>query len=172
MTHSSCYNPSSMGLVERSVRTLKEILSKHGNNLSQLQLSEMVFAVNSREQPNQGSAITRFLGRGIRGALPNSLNRSIDWQNQIQARGEARQNRVRKMERTVGKKEKFTMGENVRLQDLKSKKWTSNGTITDIRTSAERTIASYEIETSDGLVTTRHRKYIQKIPIVSTTHAE
>ena len=27
--HSSCYNPSSMGLVERSVRTLKEIPSKH-----------------------------------------------------------------------------------------------------------------------------------------------
>ena len=88
--HSSCYNPASMGLVERSVRTLKEILSKHGNNLSQLQLAEMVFAVNSREQQNQGSAITRFLGRGVRGALPNSLNRSTNWLEQAKARGEAR----------------------------------------------------------------------------------
>ena len=93
--HSSCYNPASMGLVERSVRTLKEILSKHGNNLSQLQLAEMVFAVNSREQQNQGSAITRFLGRGLRGALPNSLNISSNWQEQVQARGEARQQRGR-----------------------------------------------------------------------------
>ena len=89
--HSSCYNPASMGLVERSVRTLKEILSKHGNNLSQLQLAEMVFAVNSREQQNQGSAITRFLGRGVRGALPNSLNRSTNWQEQVTARGKARE---------------------------------------------------------------------------------
>ena len=132
----------------------------------------MVFAVNSRKQPYQGSALTRFLGRGVSGALPNSLNRSINWQNQVQARGEARQNRVKKRERTVGKKEKFEIGENVKLQDLKSKKWTSNGSITDIRTSADGTIASYEIETSDGHVTTRHRKYIQKIPIVSIANAE
>ena len=64
------------------------------------------------------------------------------------------------------------IGENVKLQDLKSKRWTSKGTITDIRTSADGTIASYEIETSEGHVTTRHRKYIQKIPIVSIANAE
>ena len=69
--HSSRYNPQSNGLVERSVRTLKEILNKEGNNLSQLQLSELIFAINSREQPDQGSANTRFLGRGVRGNLPN-----------------------------------------------------------------------------------------------------
>ena len=62
--HSSAYNPSSNGLVERSVRTLKEIPAKHGNNLSHFQLSELVFAINSRDQIDQGSAVTRFLGRG------------------------------------------------------------------------------------------------------------
>ena len=51
-----------MGLVERSVQTLKEILNKEGNNLSQLRIAEMVFAINSREQQDQGSAITRSLG--------------------------------------------------------------------------------------------------------------
>ena len=65
VVHSSAYNPSSMGLVERSVRTLKEILKKHGNNLSQLQLSELVYAINLRTQGEQGSALTRFLGQGV-----------------------------------------------------------------------------------------------------------
>ena len=39
--HSSAYNSQSMGLVERLVRTLKEILQKNGH-LSQLMLSEQI----------------------------------------------------------------------------------------------------------------------------------
>ena len=152
-----------MGLVERSVRTLKEILAKHGNNRSQLQLAELVFAVNSRDQPNQGSAITRFLGRGVRGALPNSLDRSTNWQEKVTARGDERQKRVNKKGRTIGKKEIFARGETVKLQDLKTKKWNSEGTISQVRVAADGTIASYEIETCDGTLTTRHRKYIQKV---------
>ena len=46
--HSSAYNGQSMGLVERSVRTLKEILHKN-NNFSQLLFDEQIFAVNSKE---------------------------------------------------------------------------------------------------------------------------
>ena len=46
--HSSSYNSQSMGLVERSVRTLKEILLKN-RHLSQLMLNEQIFAVNSEE---------------------------------------------------------------------------------------------------------------------------
>ena len=163
VSHSSCYNPQSNGLVERSVRTLKEILAKQGNNLSQLQLAEMVFAINSRDQPRQGSAITRFLGRGVRGALPNSLDRSSNWEEKVTARGEIRQNRVDKKGRTVGKKEIFAIGEPVKLQDLKTKKWSADGTIAQVRVSADGTIASYDIETSDGTMTTRHRRYIQKV---------
>ena len=45
--HSTTYNPQSMGLVERSMRTLKELLKKN-SNLSQLQLKELVYAINCR----------------------------------------------------------------------------------------------------------------------------
>ena len=159
--HSSAYNPSSMGLVERSVRTLKEILAKHGNNLSQLQLSELVFAINSRNQMDQGSAVTRFLGRGVRGNLPNSLDRDINWQEQVAARGEARQKRVEKRGRTVGKKEVFSVGEKIKLQNLKTKIWNIDGEIVNVRTAADGTICSYDIQTH-GTMTTRHRKYIMK----------
>ena len=96
VSHSSCYNPQSMGLVEQSVQTLKEILNKEGNNSSQLQLAELIFAINSREQPDQGSANTRFLGRGVRGNLPNSLDRSPNWEENVKKREEKRQARVDK----------------------------------------------------------------------------
>ena len=66
----------------------------------------------------------------------------------------------------MGKKEIYVPGEKVKLQDIKSKKWNADGTITEVRTAADGTIASYGIETSDGTLTTRHRKYIQKIPEV------
>ena len=59
--HSSAYDSKSMGLVERSVKTLKEILYKNPN-LSQLLLDEQIFAVNAREDGETGSNNTRFYG--------------------------------------------------------------------------------------------------------------
>ena len=69
--HSSAYNSQSMGLVERSVGTLKEILHKN-NNLSQLLLNEQIFAFNLKEDGERGSNNTRFYERGVRSGLPNS----------------------------------------------------------------------------------------------------
>ena len=58
--HSRAYNPSSQYGVERSVASLKHLL-KRSANMNQLQLSEMVFALNTRVQPNDtGSPILRF----------------------------------------------------------------------------------------------------------------
>ena len=75
--HSSAYNSQSMGLVERSVRTIKEILKKNGH-LSHLMLDEQVFAINAKEDGITGSNNSRFYGRGVRSGLPNSLDRFID----------------------------------------------------------------------------------------------
>ena len=103
------------------------------------------------------------MGWGVRGNLPNSLDRSSNWEEKVTARGELRQKRVVKRGRTVGKKETFIEGEAVKLQDMISKKWCHEGTIIQVRSSADGTIASYDIETANGSMTTRHRKYIQKI---------
>ena len=59
--HSSAYNAQSMGMVDMSMRTLKEILKKN-NSLSQLELSEMIYAINCEEDGETGSAQTRFMG--------------------------------------------------------------------------------------------------------------
>ena len=57
MLHSSAYNPQSMGLMERTVHTLKELLKKKFN-LSQLQLAELFYAINCSTQGDQGSTMS------------------------------------------------------------------------------------------------------------------
>ena len=87
--HSSAYHPQSQGLVERSVRSLKDILAKsETKNMNQTDLNERLYALNCIEQGEQGSAMSRFLGRATRTMIPNSLRRAIDWRRQIQRRGE------------------------------------------------------------------------------------
>ena len=97
---SSSYNPSSNGLVERSVRTLKQLLKKCGP-INQLQLREMFFCSNSREQEGgQGSPLGRFLGHGIRTGLPNSLDRNLNWNHMMSICAEQHQCRVEKPGKT------------------------------------------------------------------------
>ena len=66
-----------MEVVARAVRTLKELLKKN-TSLSQLQMSELVYAVNGAEDGDKGSAMTRFIGRGTRSNLSNSWDISAD----------------------------------------------------------------------------------------------
>ena len=99
----------------------------------------------------------------MRGNLPNSLERNVLWKEQVEKRGEIRQKRVDKKGRSVGKKEVFEVGESVKLQNLKAKQWDTDGVIMNVRVSADGTICSYDLETN-GTVTTRHRKYIMKVP--------
>ena len=159
--HSSAYNSQSMGLVERSVRTIKEILKKNGH-LSQLMLDEQVFAINAKEDGITGSNNSRFYGRGVRSGLPNSLDRFIDWKQEIEKRGELKERRYLKKERTVGKLT-YEIGESVRLQDIKMKRWDMYGVVTGIPTADDGKILSYDIDI-DGTTTTRHRNYMSKVP--------
>ena len=76
--HSSAYNPQSNGLVERGVRSLKHLL-KRSARLSELQLHELLYCINAREQQGgAGSPLSRFLGRRVRTSIANSLDRSVN----------------------------------------------------------------------------------------------
>ena len=75
--HSSAYNSSSQSAVKRSIENLKHLL-KRTSNMNQLQLSECVFAINSRIKPDGcGSPILRFFLRDVREHLPNSLDKKL-----------------------------------------------------------------------------------------------
>ena len=149
-----------MGLVERSVKTLKGILHKNPN-LSQLLLDEQIFAVNAREYGETGSNNTRFYGRGVWSGLSNSWDRFVDWQEDIKKRGELKEKRVRMKERTVGK-EIYSVAETVLLQNIKTRRWDIFGLVTGIRTADDNKILSYDIDV-DKTITSRHRKYMCKV---------
>ena len=51
----------------------------------------------------------------------------------------------------------------MKLQNLKTKQWDQDNKIVNVRVSADGTIVSYDIE-SQGVLTSRHRKYIMKQP--------
>ena len=85
----------------------------------------------------------------------------MDWQQDIKRRGEIKERRYLKKERTV-RKQTYEIGESVRLQNIKTKKWNIFGVVTGIRTSDDGTILSYDIDI-DGMITSRHRKYMSKV---------
>ena len=55
----------------------------------------MVFALNSKET-DTGSNLSRFIGRGLRTHIPNSLDRSVNIRKLIKGRRLAREKRVKK----------------------------------------------------------------------------
>ena len=113
--------------------------------------------MNCKEDVDKGSAMTRFIERGTRSNLPNSLDRSVDSRQHIEMRGKEREKIVRKKERIEGKKETYKVGERVKLQDFKSKMRNTEGVVIGVRTANDGTFVSCEID-KEGCVTTRHRK--------------
>ena len=77
-------------------------------------------------------------------------------------RREEIEKRFKKKERTVGKKLTFEIGEDILVQDLKTQKWDTKGTITEVRVADDRTVSSYDLMIGD-LPTTRHRRCLAKL---------
>ena len=61
----------------------------------------------------------------------------------------------------VSERHTYEIGETVRLQNIKTKKWNIFGVVNGIRSTDDGTILSYDIDI-DGTATTRHRKYMSK----------
>ena len=160
LIHASSYNPRSMGLAERSVRSVKALLRKNAR-LSQLQLDEFLFVINTTQQgTNMGSSMERFLGRSINTQLPNSLAKGFSFEEAIRERAAVREKRWSKPEK--GTKLIYRVGEVVKLQHPKTKMWDEEGTIQAVRTALDGQILSYDILLPSGGVTVRHRKFLRK----------
>ena len=127
--------------------------------MNQLQLSECAFAINSRIQPDgRGSTISRFFLRGVRGGLPKSLDRSLDWKCLMENRRQAQLRRVERKGRCTS--DTFSVGERVRIQNIQSKLWDREEIITGVRISADGTIVSYDIDIGGNHLT---RHFIRKL---------
>ena len=67
----------------------------------------------------------------------------------------------------------YEIGDRVRLQDVKTKLFSRNGTVIEQRKTDSGTIVSYIIKTDRGRITTRHRKFLRRLeiendPIINT----
>ena len=72
-------------------------------------MDELDFAINSRET-DTGSALARFLGKGLRQRLPR-IDRIVDGRELIRQRRQAREKRVQRKERTEEPKLVFSINE-------------------------------------------------------------
>ena len=128
--------------------------------MTSLQIAELLFCVNSRDQGSgMDSPISRFFGRGVKSSIPNSLNRSFAWSWALQNRCQQKQLLFEKKGRS--KKEQFAVDEVVRVQNLKTGDWKQTGIITGLRTSNDNQILSYTLSLN-GFETSRHRKFLKK----------
>ena len=57
----------------------------------------------------------------------------------------------------------YDVGDRVRIQDVKTKQFSKNGTVTEQRRTDSGTIVSYLIKKDNGRVTIRHWKFLRKL---------
>ena len=110
-----------------------------------------------------GSANDRFLMRSVRSGMPNSINTQLDPQMLINRRIENHEKRIKNENKN--NKVIYEIGARVRLQDVKTKLFSQNGTVIEQRNTDSGTIVSYVIKTDRGRITTRHRKFMRRLEI-------
>merc|ERR1712236_11167 len=147
---------------ERAVGSLKNSFKKSTNYISKLGLKEIVFQINSNISAEMtGSANDRFLMRSVRNSnIPNSINNEIDPSMLIRQRIENHEKRIKNENKS--NKVIYEIGDRVRLQDVKTKLFSRNGTVIEQRKTDNVTIFSYIIKTDRGRITTRHINFLRR----------
>ena len=149
-------------MAERAVGSLKNSLKKSPKQMSKLNLKEIVFEINSTvSREMTGSANDRFLMRSVRSLLPNSIDPQLDPKELIRRRILNHEGKIKNKNRN--NKVIYKVGSRVRLQDVKSKLFSTLGTVLEQRTTDSGDIVSYIIKTDRGHVTTRHRKFMRQL---------
>ena len=157
----SPYNSKSNGGVERSIRSIKDVLRKDKiNKVTQQKLDEITYLLNQHPQRGEeGTPAERFFGRSPRSVLPNSLTRFVDHSRLIENR-KARQISLA-MRKGRSAPNDFRVGDKILIQDLMTKQWNIPGTITESRISEDDSVRSFIIEKSDGSSVLRNAKFLK-----------
>ena len=108
-----------------------------------------------------GSTNDRFLMRSVRALLPNSIDPQLDPKELIRRRILNHEGKIKN--KNQNNKVIYEVGSRVRLQDVKSKLFSTFGTVLEQRTTDSGNIVSYIIKCDQGHTTTRHRKFMRKL---------
>ena len=163
--HVSChftspYRSSSNGLVERSVAKVKNALLKLGKVTKEI-LGKVVFDLNCTEhQDGSNSPSVKFLSRGIRSYLPNSMSMEVDRRALVKKRQEAQEKIASR--KGYSSRDTFSVGDRVRIKSHIDGRWSTSGVVVDTRPSGTSSQpASFLIKTSTGAELLRHKSYMK-----------
>ena len=124
----SAYNAPSKGQCKRMVQEVKKFMEKSGERDPEL---DMKVLNNTERRSGLWTPIKIMMGRNVKGPLPNSNNKELNIQENLQ-------NRLKMVERVAGKKgrfsrESFLEGDEVWIQNPADRKWDRKGIVTKVR---------------------------------------
>ena len=150
------YHPASNSLAERAVQSIKSILRKSPENLDDIGLGELCFAINNHvSQEGSGTNNERFLRRSVRTKIPNSINTKLNVDELVKQRINAYETRM-KGKLKGRNKSVYLIGDRARLQNVKTKDFL----LTGLRETDDHRVLSYDIQTDLGYETTHHRRFL------------
>ena len=131
-----------------------------GHRISQLELSELCFKVNSHiQQGGRGSAHERFHRRSPKTPLPGTMQSHVEHQEMIKKRHDNQMNIAQKKGRSAV--DEFLVKDRVVIQDNIDGKWKEQGTIMATRKADDLSVQSYEIKMDNGNVKVRNKRFIK-----------
>jgi hypothetical protein len=161
---SSAYNPESNGHAEAAVKSMKLLVKKYweSGNINLVKLRKAIMEWRNTPRSEGISPAQYVFGRRQRTSipiLPDGYKRISE--NEIQ-KGEKRRE---KSDETIKQYHdqgshllpSFEVGDVVRVQDQRSKKWDRTGKVVDVRPGGR----SYFVELLDGKVILRNRRYLK-----------
>lgn len=163
---SSPHNPTSNGHAESHVKQIKRLIQKT-EPIGDITSDEFTLGIlELHNTPNaSGMSPAQILtGRILRSTVPAHRRMyAPQWNEKIREWDQKRMIKAEKVEERFNKRAKdlpeLRIGDNVRIQDHNSKKWTITGVITEVK--ANR---SYNVKLPSGRILWRNRRYLRKIP--------
>ena len=163
--HISChftspYRAASNGLVERNIGKIKSALLKMGRVDKDI-LSRTCYELNCQEHADGSlSPNEKFLSRGVRSYLPNSMRKEIDRRALVKRRMEV-QERISKKKGNQSR-DTFEVGDKVRIRSNHDGRWSVRGVITEARSSGTSSPpASFLVLSESGAELLRHKSYLK-----------
>ena len=152
---SSPYHPASNGLAEAAVKNVKRLLGKCLDNDEDFRTALMEW--RNCPRADGYSPAQAFLGRRLRGLLPNINKSPIDLHNFEKKRHLAKEATKVQFNKNAKDLPTLRKGDKVLIQDPITKAWNSYGKIMDIYESGR----SYDIETENMKRIRRNRKFLR-----------
>ena len=123
-------------------------------------LRKLVFDINNHESVDgSGTPNERYFLRGIRSGLPNSFKKNLKAEDLMKIRASKQMKAALKKGKMSS--DSFEVGDSIRVQDMRSKKWNRSGVIKEARVSDDGQEVSFIIEMENGRETIRHRSHLR-----------